>query len=150
MIHLIHPTCILTTSPVLTPNSCASFTVQCRCLCATKANGPYTSPAGQIIFIYARSLVSPDTLIGAVIHRAKVSPILTSTCVVFLLGPTTLTFAICHLSPTSVTVSSAANCPGWEISLNFLSSWPLPNSFSASLGDKWTCLLEIHNGILMI
>jgi hypothetical protein len=49
---------------------------------------------------------------GALIHKTKLSPSMISTWVVFLVGPTTLTFSIFHFSHDKVTVSSQANCPG--------------------------------------
>gem|GEM_PF-1665866 len=84
----------------------------------------------------SRPLTSPETLIGAFVHSMKLSPIMISTCVVFLVGPTTLTFSILPFSPDKVTVSSQAYWPGCEIFFKTLSSYHLPNNFSTSACER--------------
>jgi hypothetical protein len=66
-------------------------------------------PFGQITVIGADSFKSQDSLIGAGVHSFTVSQAITSTCVCFLYGPRTLTFAISALGPFIITHSSAAN-----------------------------------------
>lgn len=65
-----------------------------------------------MILIYAKLWISPEILVVASVHKTKLSPTISSTCVVFLLGPTTLTHEILHFAQTKVTVSCAANSPG--------------------------------------
>jgi hypothetical protein len=64
---------------------------------------------GQITVIGADPFKSQDSLIGAGVHSFTVSQAITSTCVCFLYGPRTLTFAISDFGHLIMTHSSDAN-----------------------------------------
>ncbi len=75
-----------------------------------------TLPFGPINVTGLEPCISPEILNGGFIPSFMASVQLTSTCDNERAGPSIRTRSIDPFGPAMTTVSSAANCPGWESS----------------------------------
>lgn len=139
----------LTICQFLRLKSLASATLRWICLCATMS--PWLScisPFGPLIVIAQLPSKSQDSLMGACTPSLYVSDWRISTCVNFLNGHKILTPLISPFGPLIVSVSSQANCPGWDSFFISLKGYPVPKSVLASASDKWMWRFEMLIGIL--